>query len=389
VHIDNEHDRQNARSQLQANDVLLSITGVYFGESAVVTPDCLPANISQHSVRIRLADHGLLDPYFLATFFNSRNGHQETLRQSTGFTRPALDYGAIQDIVVPTPQPTLQRAIGHKLRAAEKLRAAAAKARAEINGWLASCLPAWDEPREELSVSPRFNTVLTPERLDPWYNHPQFQRLQRSLESTADLVPLSSVGQTVDERWNGTSGEIEYIEIGEFDLAQGTAHGKVVAAKEAPSRAQILARPGDLAVSLVRPNRKNVVYIRGSGERPIVVTSGCDVLRFSDADTASLYSIVLRHSTVTYQLMRWNTGTSYPAIEQLPMDRVLVPSIPEAKRGELLQAARLAVRGTERAKELTASAIADVEKLIDGRLDEAACTRVGQELAREFGLEMP
>jgi type I restriction enzyme M protein len=53
VFINEDHDCQNARSQLAANDVLLSITGVNFGESSVVTPECLPANISQHSVRIR------------------------------------------------------------------------------------------------------------------------------------------------------------------------------------------------------------------------------------------------------------------------------------------------------------------------------------------------
>src|SRR5712692_4668318 len=76
VFIDEEHDRQNARSRLTTGDVLLSITGVNFGESAVVTADCVPANISQHSVRIRLNNDSGLDPYW---FFDSCREDPNTL----------------------------------------------------------------------------------------------------------------------------------------------------------------------------------------------------------------------------------------------------------------------------------------------------------------------
>ena len=47
----------------------------------------------------------------------------------------------------------------------------------------------------------------------------------------------------------------------------------------------------------------------------------------------------LRHNAITHQIMRWNTGTSYPAIEQLRSDRILVPAIPDDKQHELLEAA--------------------------------------------------
>ena len=45
--------------------------------------------------------------------------------------------------------------------------------------------------------------------------------------------------------------------------------------------------------------------------------------------------------------------------------------------------------GVQRSKELTKAAIADVENLIDGKLDEAACLAEGRNLAEEFCLEVP
>ena len=113
------------------------------------------------------------------------------------------------------------------------------------------------------------------------------------------------------------------------------------------------------------------------------------MLRFANPETAALYSVVLRHNAITYQLMRWNTGTNYPAIEQLKLDRIFVPVIPEGQREHLLVAATKALTGQERARALVAAAITDVEHLIEGKLDEAACLEEGRQLAEEFGFEKP
>ena len=45
--------------------------------------------------------------------------------------------------------------------------------------------------------------------------------------------------------------------------------------------------------------------------------------------------------------------------------------------------------GVERGSALIHGAITDVENLIDGKLDEAACIAEGRKLAEEFGLEVP
>lgn len=386
-HIDRASHELLTKSRCTAGTLLLSMAGS-IGRTGVIPSGVGECNSNQDVAKVRV-NTGESDPQFLASYFSSRIGVAACEREAAGAVQKHLYLYNIEQLPVPCPSKQLRTAIGHKVRAAERLRAASATAQSTINTWLADCLPKWDEPGGQLSVTPAFSCDIDTERLDPWYNHRQFQQLEATLAATPLLISLFSVGALVTDRWNGTSGEIEYVEIGEFDLAQGTAHGKVIAAANAPSRAQIAARSGDLAVSLVRPNRKNIVFIQGSGRRQIVVTSGCEVLRFANEDIAALYSVVLRHNAVTHQIMRWNTGTSYPAIEKLRTDRVLVPAIPDDKKDELLKAARLAVTGVERAKALTQEAIADVESLIDGKLDEEKCLKQGRELAEEFGLEVP
>lgn len=92
------HNNLLKRSQLQENDLLMTITG-RIGTCAVVNKDCLPANINQHIVRIRLKKG--YDPYFVAAFLNSDIGLLLSNRGVTGTTRIALDYESIKQIPFP------------------------------------------------------------------------------------------------------------------------------------------------------------------------------------------------------------------------------------------------------------------------------------------------
>lgn len=92
------HNNLLRRSQLAENDLLMTITG-RIGTSAVVTEACLPANINQHIVRIRLKKD--VDPNFAASYLNSNIGLLLSNRSVTGTTRLALDYESIKKIPFP------------------------------------------------------------------------------------------------------------------------------------------------------------------------------------------------------------------------------------------------------------------------------------------------
>ena len=381
----------NAYEELKAceatiGDILVSKAG-FVGTACIIGKDEGPSIITEHVLGIRPLDE--TDPYYLLAALNSSICKRQLEREGLGTLLDYLGVEVSRELMVPKPNISIQKSIGNKIHAAELMRAESELSRSILHEWLNSLLPECEPPTEQMSVSPIFTSDLDSERLDAWFNHPRFQQLEQALNECSNLVHLETVATVVGDRGGRTPGEIEYIEIGEFDLSQGTVRGTLIEGKSAPSRAQILANRGDVAVSLVRPNRQNIAFIQGTGTRPIIVTSGCTVLRFDNQETAALYSVILRHNAITYQIMRWNTGTNYPAIEQLRLDRILVPVIPESERQRLLTAAKMAVTGQERAKTLTEAAIKDVEDLIDGTLDEATCLEEGRELADEFGLERP
>lgn len=123
------HNNLLLRSQLAENDLLMTITG-RIGTCAVVTRECLPANINQHIVRVRLKPG--VDPRFAAAYFNSSIGLMLSNRGVTGTTRTALDYESIRNIPFPLVGSTeqtrfieeaesAQQSYMNRLKTAEKL----------------------------------------------------------------------------------------------------------------------------------------------------------------------------------------------------------------------------------------------------------------------------
>jgi type I restriction enzyme M protein len=102
------HEGLLLRSQLQAGDVLLTITG-RVGTSAVVPNDLPPANINQHIARLRPRQG--ISPDYISAFLNSELGQLQCLRYSTGTTRIAMDYDAIRNIRVPLPSQEIQQQV--------------------------------------------------------------------------------------------------------------------------------------------------------------------------------------------------------------------------------------------------------------------------------------
>lgn len=98
------HNGQLFRSQLRPGDVMFTITGSY-GNAAVVPEDFGPANMNQHSVRIRVKQSRIRSEY-LAAFLNSSLCRPQIDRAATGSSRLALDYPSIRQLRILVP-PTL------------------------------------------------------------------------------------------------------------------------------------------------------------------------------------------------------------------------------------------------------------------------------------------
>ncbi len=99
VYIDELIYEQLSNSIIQANDVLMTITG-YPGIACCVMEDDLPLNMNQHSVTIRVNPERV-DPFYLAGLLNSWIGKFQTEQKMAGATRDALNYDDIKELLIP------------------------------------------------------------------------------------------------------------------------------------------------------------------------------------------------------------------------------------------------------------------------------------------------
>jgi len=98
VFISDNQEAEIKRSRLKEDDVLLTITGAY-GKSAPVISRHVGSNINQHSVRMKFKKE--LRPFYVSTFLNCKYGKKQSDKNIVGISRPALDYEAIKNFLIP------------------------------------------------------------------------------------------------------------------------------------------------------------------------------------------------------------------------------------------------------------------------------------------------
>ena len=131
------------------------------------------------------------------------------------------------------------------------------------------------------------------------------------LTTIADLVAgkISSAKKDFEQ-----DDIIKYIDISSIDNKRNLMTGYTeYVLKEAPSRAQQHVRKGDIVISTVRPNLRNVAITTYEDEN-LVASSGFCVLRASKCLPEYLLAIVISDK-FTDDMTKVVTGANYPAIK--------------------------------------------------------------------------
>ena len=123
---------------------------------------------------------------------------------------------------------------------------------------------------------------------------------------------------------------------------------------DAPSRARRVVRSGDAMICTVRPLLGSHAFMESDAGEPTVCSTGFAVVR-PDRD---LHPHFLRHlpfaDQVTRQLVAWQCGTNYPAVNERDIRRLLVPVPPpdeQAAIARILDAVDTALQRTRAAVE--------------------------------------
>lgn len=283
-------------------------------------------------------------PEFVTAFLNTRAGRVQIDRQSRQIIGMSnINAAEIRALRIPLPNATVQRGLLASLNAAraarrrklEEAEALLGNLDSFVLGVLGLALP----PPSGRTVYAVRRSDIERNRFDPHFFRPEYRELARRM-SDVPHVPLGELVRVSREVWSPAEHEsatFRYIEIGGVNTTTGEATATEMPVSEAPSRAKMRVRCGDIIVSLTRPQRGAIAAIDDSLDG-CVASTGFAILRESCAGTLnrSYLWILLRCQASLMQMQQRSSGGNYPAITEDELARVLVPMLDGARETEIV-----------------------------------------------------
>ena len=125
-------------------------------------------------------------------------------------------------------------------------------------------------------------------------------------------------------------GEIAYIDISSINNKEN----KIFSCKiynninEAPSRAKKILNEGDILISTVRPNLKNIAILNNKILPLTIGSTGFCVLRFKDIINNKYIFEIIKSDNFTEMLVKKQIGANYPAISDRDIKLIEIPVPP-------------------------------------------------------------
>ncbi|MBQ7484224.1 MAG: restriction endonuclease subunit S [Bacteroidaceae bacterium] len=303
-------------------------------------------------------------------------------QRSSGGNYPAITQDELGKIIIPIPPLHIQQQIVDVYNAALSLRK---KKLSESKAKLASIDQyLLDELGITLPKDSHEKTFIVNYkdvdggRLDPNFYRLEYSSLVSNLRES-DFCKVKDVVVFSDEMWNQESlfsDYFPYLEISGINLEYGQIEAiTLTRKKDAPSRAKMILRKGDLIVSLTRPMRGAIAIFDIADYDVVIASTGFSVIRDVDSKRISkdYLCVVLKSSIVLKQFAQRCSGGNYPAITQYDLGCVSIPLPSLDKQQEIadhISAIRAEAKRLEQeGEEILQSARLQVEQIILGEKD--------------------
>ena len=167
---------------------------------------------------------------------------------------------------------------------------------------------------------------LVNDRIDADYFRIDYIANSAIAESNKFFQPLSEYAYQPNESLNSyyPFERINYIDIGNVSLFDGSFSYENYLTTEAPSRAKRIIKPRDILVSTVRPNRNAIVIVDKHAPENLICSTGFCVLRANNIKSGYLFAFFKTDYAIK-ELVRRTTGGMYPAISNEDILEVKLP----------------------------------------------------------------
>lgn len=306
VYITNDINESMLSTVLEEHDVLLNITGASIGRCCLYLCD-KKANVNQHVCIIRLGKNADIIPEFLLQYILSECIQNQIKSYQNGGSREGLNFQQVSNFIVHRPSLPEQRKIASFLSTID-----------EIIQSTESELTAWQE-RKKGVMQKIFNREVR-FKADDGSEFPEWEE-----KKFGDICVINPKTEEVED-------EFLYMDLGSVD------HGdweepEVMIKSKAPSRAQRVARVGDVFFQSVRPYNQGHFHYSEKKDKQVVASTGYIQIRMKNCDSGFIYQI-LYDAHFNQEVSIRCTGSNYPAINADDFSEIVIayPCVEEQRK---------------------------------------------------------
>ena len=328
-YVDERKYKELQRFNVKGGDIIVSCRGT-IGETFVV-PEDAPLGIMHPSImKIRLKD-GVYDKYYFNCLLKMRLKKHETEANGSGI-KMAISATELGKELFPVPSLEEQEQIKQTLLRIETLISTRT---------------------EELKLLDELIKARFVELFDG-KGYPEITIGELAASKVSSVKKVFAPTDT-----------IKYIDISSIDNKRNVMTGYTeYVLEEAPSRAQQHIKKGDIVVSTVRPNLKNVAITDYEYDN-LVASSGFCVLRAEKCLPAYLMAVVCSND-FTDAMTKVVTGANYPAIKDSDVRNYVIPNPPI----EVQEQFAAFVEQTDKSKVAVQKALDEAQLLFDSLMQE-------------------
>jgi type I restriction enzyme S subunit len=230
------------------------------------------------------------------------------------------------------------------------------------------------KPTHALTFVGSYRGVMQAQRIDAEYFHPKYDELRGHIRSYPNgSLRITDIATNSDEAIEPTAhaeDDYRYVELADINQGIGTIESaNKIKGKDAPSRARMLLRVGDVIASSVEGSLGKVALVSEEYNGAIGST-GFFVLRPRNVQSGYLLALV-KSMIVREQMRCESSGTILSAVPAKSLRNVIVPNIPPKKQNEIAQLVEKSHAARREAKALLEKAKRAVEIAIEEGEDKA------------------
>jgi hypothetical protein len=353
------------KSQVFKGDILIARSGSIGKAALVLERDPQPLNSSDIIIIRPTAVKATL----LCTYLNCKFGQAQIERMSSGGLQGHINLGSLETLQVPIFGSELTTMVESKVLAGVDLISEAQANYTEAERLLLSELGLQDwKPTPALAYARNYSQTVGARRVDAEHFQPKYAELRARIRSYANgYLKITDIAKNSDETIEPRAEpekDFNYVELADINQVIGTIESaNTIKGKDAPSRARMLLRIGDVIASTVEGSLDKVALVSEEHDGAIGST-GFFVLRPRTVPSGYLLALA-KSILVREQMSCESSGTILAAVPGRSLQNIIVPNLPPDKRDEIARLVQQSHTARREAKALLEKAKRAVEIAIE------------------------